>query len=131
LAVALDDVPHSLFSITMPVIILSFSLNGFSPPPDCGVDLLLNGSFMPCHLPLPAGREIAGIWLRKSRRKLERSCTCLSKQLMLLLNKGCAYVTNSYSEILYNAWRALLEEEDCFYSSSFNHLLAAAMKAAS
>jgi hypothetical protein len=78
LAVALDDVPHGLFGIMTPVIILSSSLNGFSPP-DCGVDLLLDGSLMPRHLPLLAGREIVGIWLGKSRRELERSCTCSSK----------------------------------------------------
>jgi hypothetical protein len=70
LAVALDDVPHGLFSTMTPVIILSFSLNGFSPP-DCGVDLLLDGSLMPRHLPLLAGRKITGIWLGKSRRELE------------------------------------------------------------
>src|SRR5580658_7793971 len=88
-----------------PVIILSFSLNGFSPPPDCGVDLLLDGSLMPRHLPLPAGMEITGIWLGKSRRELEWSCTCSSKQLILLLNEGCGHVADSDGEILRNARR--------------------------
>jgi hypothetical protein len=105
LAVALDDVPHGLFSTMTPVIILSFSLNGFSPPPDCGVDLLLDGSLMLRHLPLPAGREITGIWLGKSRRELERSCTCSSKQLILLLNESCGHVADSDGEILRNARR--------------------------
>jgi hypothetical protein len=33
------------------------------PAPHYGVALLLNGSLKACHLPLPAGREVAGIKL--------------------------------------------------------------------
>jgi hypothetical protein len=61
LAVSLDDCPYSLVSIMTSVIILGLSLNGLPPPLDCSVDLLLEGSLVPCHLPLPAGREIAGV----------------------------------------------------------------------
>ena len=118
---ALGDVPHGLFGIMKPVIILSSSLNGFSPPPDCGVDLLLDGSLMPRHLPLLAGWEIAGIWLGKSRRELERSCTCSSKQLILLLNEGYSHVADSDGKILRNARK--LDAPYTFETSSSPHFL--------
>ena len=66
----LDDVLDGPLIVITSVIILVFSFDGFSPPPNCSVDFFLEGSLMPCHLSLPAASKIAGVWLRESRRKL-------------------------------------------------------------
>ena len=131
LAVTLDDVLDGPLIVVTSVIILVFSFDDFPPPPDCGVDVFLKASLMPCHFPLPASRKIAAIWQGKWRRELQRACTCSCKQLMQLLQEGCAHVANSDCEVLCNVLQTLLEEKNCFHSSSVDHLLAATVKVAS
>jgi hypothetical protein len=70
LVIALNNCSYSLVSIMTSVIILSLSLNNLPPLPNSNVDLFLKGSLVPCYLSLLAASKIAGVWLRKGRRKL-------------------------------------------------------------
>jgi hypothetical protein len=83
-------------------------LLSISPTPHKGVALLLDGSLIPCHLPLPASRELVGVGLWEGWRGLERDFFCSSKLLLLLLLKeNGVHVVDCDSEVLCNARRAL------------------------
>jgi hypothetical protein len=79
LAIALDDCPYSLVSIITSIIILGLSINSLPPSLHYSVDLILEGSLVPCRLPLLASREVIGVWLGKGRRKLKQSYIYSSK----------------------------------------------------
>jgi hypothetical protein len=115
----------------MTKVFIPLCLPDLSPTPYKGVALLLKSSLEPCHLSFPASREVAGVRLREGWRELKGSLFCLSEQLLLLLKENSVYVADRDSEVLRNARRALPEQENCLYSSSLNHLLTAAVKAAS
>jgi hypothetical protein len=82
---AFNDILHRLFEIATSIVVVVLCLDGFPPAPDCSVNFLLEGSLKPSHLPLLAGREIAGVWLWEWRGELKLSLLCLNKQLLLLL----------------------------------------------
>jgi hypothetical protein len=56
-----------------------------------------------------------------------KGASCLSKQLLQLLKQNSAHVADGDSVVVRYARAALLEQENCLYSSSFDYLLTAAM----
>jgi hypothetical protein len=56
---------------------------------------------------------------------------CSSKKLLLLLEQSCVHVADCNGIVLCKCRRTLPEEENCLHSSSFDHLLAASIKAGS
>jgi hypothetical protein len=129
LAMACKDTCYSFFVVSLAKVFVLLCLLDLSPASHNGVTLLLEGSLKPCHLPLPAGREVAGIGLWEWWWELEGSLVCSSEQLLLLLKENSVHVTNCDSEVLCNARRALSEQENSLHCSSFDHLFAAAVKA--
>ena len=125
------DTRYSLFVVSLAKVFVLLCLPDLSPASHNGVALLLEGSLKPRHLPLPASREVAGIGLWEWWRELEGSLFCSSKQLLLLLKENSVHVANCDSEVLCDARRALSEQENSLHCSSFDHLFAAAVKAAS
>jgi hypothetical protein len=128
---ACQDTRYSFFVVSLAKVFILLCLPDLSPVSYNGVALLLEGSLKPCHFPLPAGREVAGIGLWERWRKLKGSLFCSSEQLLLLLEENSIHVANSDSEVLRDARRALLEQENSLHCSSFDHLFATAVKAAS
>jgi hypothetical protein len=63
LAVALDDLCHSLLPINLAEVFVLLRLDALSPAPHNSVALFPDSSFISCHPPLPAGGELAGVWL--------------------------------------------------------------------
>jgi hypothetical protein len=61
--VTLDDPCHSLLPISLAKFVILLRLDELSPVPHSSVALFLDGSFISCHLPLPAGEELVGVWL--------------------------------------------------------------------
>jgi len=70
LAVALDDPCHSLLPIGLAEVFVLLRLDVPSPATHNGVTLFLDDSFISCHPPLPAGGELAGVWLGEGKREL-------------------------------------------------------------
>jgi hypothetical protein len=132
--VARDDVLHGLLVPLLAEVCVVLCLGNFPPASNLSVDFLLESSIIGCHFPLPAVREarkVAGVGLWEWRGKLEGSLFCSSKQLLLLLEQSCVHVADCDGVVLCKCRRTLPEEEDCLYSSSFDHLLPVSMKAAS
>jgi hypothetical protein len=115
---ALNDSLYGLFAVLKTIVFIFLCL--------LSVALFLDGSLKPRHLPLPAGREFAGVRLRERWRELEGCLFCSGKQL-LLLKQDCVHVADCDSVVLRNARRALPEQENCLHSSSFDHLFATAI----
>jgi hypothetical protein len=65
LAVTLNDSCDSLLPISLAKFVVLLRLDKLSLVPHSSVALFLDGSFIACHLPLPAGAELAGVWLRE------------------------------------------------------------------
>ena len=127
---ACQDTCYSFFVVSLAKVFVLLCLLDLSPASHNGVTLLLEGSLKPCHLPLPAGREVAGIGLWEWWRELEGSLFCSSEQLLLLLKENSVYVANCNSEVLCNARRAhtfetlLLPPKAGALESAVNTLLA-------
>ena len=83
LAVALNDLRYSFFTVLKTIVFILLCLLGISLAPHKGVALLLDGSLKPSHLPLPAGGEFAGVGLWERWRELETCLFCSSKQHLL------------------------------------------------
>jgi hypothetical protein len=130
LAMALNDSHYCLFTVLKTMVFILLCLLGISPAPHKGVALFLDSRLKPRHLSLPTGREFAGIRLWERWQELQTCLLCSSKQLLLHLKQDSVHVADCNSIVLCNARRALPGEENCLHSSSFNHLFAAAMKAA-
>jgi hypothetical protein len=131
LAVALDDLCHSLCPIGLAEVFVLLRLDVLSSATHNSVTLFLDSSFISCHPPLPAGGELAGVWLGEGRRELEGLFLDSRKQLLLLLKEDSIHIADSDSVVLCYARGALSEEENCLQGSPLHHLLPAAMETAS
>jgi hypothetical protein len=100
LAVVCIDTHYSLFAVLMTKVFILLRLPNVSPAPRRGVTLLLKGSLEPCHLPLPASREVAGAGPWEGWRELKGSLFCSSEHLLLLLKENGVYVANRDSEVV-------------------------------
>jgi len=114
---ALNDPRHSLLSISLAKVVVLRRLDELPPTPHSSIMLFLDGSFIACHPPLPAGREFAGVWLGEGERGK--------------LKESCVHIADSDSVVLCYAWGTLPKEENSFHGSSLDHLLPAAVKATS
>jgi hypothetical protein len=106
---ACQDTCYSFFVVSLAKVFVLLCLPDLSLASHKGVALLLEDSLKPCHLPLPAGREVAGIRLWEWWRELKGSLFCSSEQLLLLLKENSVHVANCDSEVLRDARRALSE----------------------
>jgi hypothetical protein len=79
---ACQDTRYSFFVVSLAKVFVLLCLPDLSPASHNGVALLLEGSLKPRHLPLPAGREVAGIGLREWWRELERGFCSMPIQLL-------------------------------------------------
>ena len=98
MAVAFDDPCRSLLSVGLAEVIVLPRLDALSPATHNSVTHFLDGSFITCHPPLLAGRELAGIWLGEGRRELKRLFLDSRKQPLLLLEEDCVSVTVTDTE---------------------------------
>jgi hypothetical protein len=81
--------------VSLAKVFVLFCLPDLSPASHNGVALLLEGSLKPRHLPLPTGREVAGIGLWEWWRELKGSLFCSSEQLLLLLKENSAFMSRT------------------------------------
>jgi hypothetical protein len=100
LAVALDNSCRSLLDISLTKVVVLLRLDELPPAPYSSVTLFLDGGFIACYPPLPAGREFAGIWLGEEGRELEGLQVSSRKQLLLLLEESCVHVADGDSVVL-------------------------------
>lgn len=100
MAVTLDDPCHSLLPISLAKFVVLLRLDELSPGPHSSVALFLDGSFISFHLPLPAGGELAGVWLGEGGGELKKLQLNSRKQLLLLLKEDCVHVADSNSIVL-------------------------------
>ena len=107
MAVALDDSRYSLFAVLTMKIFVRLCLLSISLAPHKGIALLLDGSLIPSHLPLPASRGLAGVGLWEGWRELKRGLFCSSKQQLLLLKENSVHVVECNSKVLCDGRRAL------------------------
>jgi hypothetical protein len=94
LAMTCDDVPH-VPSLAEVCIVLC--LGNFPPALNLGVDFLLEGSLIGCHLPLPAvreAREVADVGLWEWRGKLEGSLFC-SRSSSCCFSSRAAFISRT------------------------------------
>jgi hypothetical protein len=131
LAVTLDDPCHSLLPISLAKFVVLLRLDELSLVLHSSVTLFLDGGFISCHPPLPAGGKLAGVWLGEGGGELKGLQLNLRKQLLLLLKEDCVHVADSDSIVLCHPWGTLLEEEDCLQGRPLDHFLTAAVETAS
>jgi hypothetical protein len=100
LAVTLCNPCHSLLPISLVKFVVLLRLDKLSLVLHSSVALFLDSSFISCHPPLLASKELVGVWLREGGEELKRLLLNLRKQLLLLLKEDCVHVVDSNSVVL-------------------------------